>query len=136
MKNILELAEKIRADITAEDGWALWFFTKKTIEANQAVLVKIHHETRLTTNKPSDTVASLISQLGEDAALETIAELVNTVGLWDGRISPAVRSWAAAYPTAATKEELERIRVFTPSEIHQAHIDQLGREAIKIDKNR
>lgn len=99
----------------------------KAIRSNMKVLIESYRET----DSPSDTVAKLIDKIGYTAAEETIAELINTVGEWDGRIDRSTRAWAASIHTAATRDELEACRIYQPSEIHPAHIDQIGRAMMK-----
>lgn len=92
--------------------------------ANLAALVETYQQTREGT--PAETVAALVSRLGYDTAAETMAELINSVGEWDGRISPRVRAWAQTIDTAADRANLEKFSIYQPSKIHPAHIDQLG----------
>ena len=87
-------------------------------------MVNIYRETSDRT--PAETVAEIVAALGYDAAREAVAEIVNTVGSWDGRIYPSSRAWAATVESAATAEELEEKCIYQPAEIHPAHINQLA----------
>jgi len=75
---------------------------------------------------PAETVARLIEKIGYDAARVEIAELVNSVGEWDGRISQRNRDWAASQADARRRAELDAACIYNPSEIHPAHIDQIA----------
>lgn len=101
----------------------------KTTRANIATVARIYCETSDRT--PAETVAAIVERIGYDTAREAIAEIVNTVGEWDGRIWPSSREWAATIETAATAEELEAKRIYQPSEIHPAHINQLAQAMSK-----
>ena len=79
----------------------------------------------------AETVAAIVKQIGYDTAREAIAEIVNTVGEWDGRIWPSSREWAATIETAATRDELEAKNIYQPAEIHPAHINQLAQAMSK-----
>lgn len=96
----------------------------KTTRQNLRTVIEVYQNTREKT--PAETVAELVNRLGYDVARETVAELVNTVGSWDGRISSAVRNWAQSVETAATRDEMEARSIYTPSEIHSCHIDQIA----------
>ena len=101
----------------------------KTTRANIKTVVAVYRETIEQT--PAETVAAIVERLGYDTAREAIAEIVNTVGEWDGRIWPSSREWAATIETAATREELEAKRIYQPAEIHPAHINQLAQAMSK-----
>lgn len=77
------------------------------------------------------TVAAIVERLGYDTAREAIAEIINTVGEWDGRIWPSSREWAATIENAATRDELEAKSIYQPAEIHPAHINQLAQAMSK-----
>lgn len=95
-----------------------------TTICNREALTQAYTETR--NNKPSETIDRLVCVIGYAAAVETIAEFVNNVGEWDGRISRTNRQWAQSIETAATREELEARCIYQPNSIHPAHIDQLA----------
>lgn len=101
----------------------------KTTRANIKTVVNIYRETSDRT--PAETVAEIVAALGYDAAREAVAEIVNTVGSWDGRIWPSSREWAATIETAATRDELEAKSIYQPAEIHPAHINQLAQAMSK-----
>lgn len=101
----------------------------KTTRANIKTVVNIYCETSDRT--PAETVAAIVERLGYDTAREAIAEIVNTVGEWDGRIWPSSREWAATIETAATRDELEAKSIYQPAEIHPAHINQLAQAMSK-----
>ena len=93
-----------------------------TTAANHAALNEAYSST--STGNPADTVKALVSMIGYTAAVETVAELVNSVGSWDGRISSRRRAWAESIDTAADNAEMRRYGIY--SSIHPAHIDQLA----------
>lgn len=101
----------------------------KTTRANIKTVVNIYCETSDRT--PAETVAAIVERLGYDTAREAIAEIINTVGEWDGRIWPSSREWAATIETAATRDELEAKNIYQPAEIHPAHINQLAQAMSK-----
>lgn len=101
----------------------------KTTRANIKTVTRIYRETSDQT--PAETVAEIVAAIGYDAAREAVAEIVNTVGEWDGRIWPSSREWAATIESAATAEELEEKRIYQPAEIHPAHINQLAQAMSK-----
>lgn len=101
----------------------------KTTRANIKTVARIYCETIKQT--PAETVAEIVAALGYDAAREAVAEIVNTVGEWDGRIWPSSREWAATIETAATRDELEAKNIYQPAEIHPAHINQLAQAMSK-----
>lgn len=101
----------------------------KTTRANIKTVVNIYRETSGRT--PAETVAAIVERLGYDTAREAIAEIINTVGEWDGRIWPSSREWAATIETAATRDELEAKSIYQPAEIHPAHINQLAQAMSK-----
>ena len=105
--------------------------TRTEIRKNFETIISIYKNTR--DGKTTDTVAALVDALGYDNAVLTVAELVNTVGDWDLRISNKNREWAGNVAEAATRDELREMGIYTPSEIHQAHIDQLADVMRKYD---
>lgn len=100
------------------------FATVKTMKNNREILIDTFRETRDTT--PAETVKVLVNRMGYDKALETVAEMVNCVSQYDGRIFPGVREWAENVESAASREELERFEMYQPDAIHSCHINQLG----------
>ena len=103
--------------------------TKRAMEANRETVLQVYKETRYGT--VPETVDAIIDRLGMSSAIETIAELVNCVGLWDERIYPKTRKWAESVENAAGHEELRSAGFYAPSAIHPCHIDQLGEEMMK-----
>ncbi len=100
---------------------------KKEIKARQEALIKAYNKSVIEgDNTPKETISILEDMIGPQEALLAVAELVNTIGPWDGRVSAAERSWAAGIQGAAEPEELEDMRVYQPSEIHPAHISNLA----------
>lgn len=100
---------------------------KKAILARQKALVDAYTKSRFEgDDTPEETVSILEGVIGHHEAILAVAELVNTVGSWDGRVSTRVRSWAGGIEGAASLDELKAVGVYQPSEIHPAHIEDLG----------
>lgn len=99
-------------------------------------MLKLHRETVVTAfdltrdERPEDTVAMLVKLLGHKEAMIAIAECVNAVS-YDGRIYDDVAVWAAEIEGAASSKELDERHLYALSEIHPAHINQIGQAAIK-----
>lgn len=100
------------------------FETLRVMRENRDALIEVYKSTRETT--PAETIKALVDRLGYSVALVTVAELVNSVSEYDGRISRRTRAWAMQIEDAANREELEHYCLLQPSEIHPCHIDQLG----------
>ena len=96
--------------------------TRTALKRNIAAVIEAHHETRR--SGPNATVSVLVERIGHQAAAEAIAALVNTVGPWDLRVCDRSRSWAE--DLAPDRDDLRDAYIFTPAEIHPAHIDQLA----------
>ncbi len=100
---------------------------KKAIKARQVALVKAYTKSRVEgDNTPREAVSILEDMIGPHEAILAVAELVNTVGSWDGRVSAAARAWATSIKDAAQPDELETLGVYQPGEIHPAHISNLA----------
>lgn len=98
--------------------------TRTEIRKNFETIISIYKDTR--DGKTKDTVAALVDALGYENAVLTVAELVNTVGDWDQRISERNRKWACNVAEAASRDEMREMGIYQPSEIHPAHIDQIA----------
>lgn len=98
------------------------FATIATIKNNFKILHECYKNTADGT--PTDTINKLIDRIGKTATIETVAELVNGVSSWDGRVYDTVRSWAANIENAASFDELRKYGIY--SDIHSAHINQIG----------
>ena len=109
--------------ITAQDRETR-FYSIRATRAHLQTVVDVYATTR--EEGPDATVAALVAGLGYDTAAETVAELVNTVGTWDARVSDHSRAWAQSVETAATGEELTTAGIYQPGSIHPCHIDQLA----------
>lgn len=97
---------------------------RKQVKARRKALMDAYQKTW--DKKPSDTLQLLIDEIGEDEARLAVAELVRSVGPWDGRIWDYVRTWADGVDGAASRDEMEAAYIYQPSEIHPVHINQLG----------
>lgn len=110
--------------------------TTNTIDRNETrtardTLINTFKATR--ENGPQETVKALVAALGYDAAVVAVAELINGVGDWDARVETRRRTWAAGIENAASRDELAAIGIYSPGEIHPAHIDQLGAYMMKYE---
>jgi len=100
---------------------------RQATRANFDTVVATFKETYYKNNeRPDQTVAAIVDALGYDAAVVTVAEIVNSVGDWDERVSAKNREWAAGIENAATRDELRTADIYQPSEIHPCHIDSLA----------
>ncbi len=100
---------------------------KKSIQVRQEALVEAYNKSRFEgNNTPEETISILKDMIGPHEALLAVAELVNTVGAWDGRVSATARSWAGSIEDAAQPEELEAMRMYQTAEIHPVHIDNIA----------
>ena len=97
---------------------------RKQVKERRKALLEAYKATN--EGKPSDTVALLEEKIGKDEAKLAVAELVRSVGDWDGRVYDYVHRWANGVDGAASREDMEAAWVYQPSEIHPAHINQLG----------
>lgn len=102
----------------------------RAIKANTEVLIDTYCETQT----PADTIKELVKRLGYENAKITVAELVNVIGEWDGRISCRNREWARNIENAARGDEMQSRGIYAPSRIHPAHIDQIADYMRKYDE--
>ena len=94
-------------------------------------LLEAYERTRNKT--PKDTVELLTEMIGRKACLEAIANLVNIVGDWDGRLSTKCREWAKNVEGSVLRAELMEYCFYQPSEIHPSHIEQITLQAMTAD---
>ena len=92
------------------------------IREHRAALVAAHQAS----TTPTETVDTLVAQIGQESAAYIIAAMVNAKGDWDGRISSTVRTWAAA-DEIPSRQQLDDACVWYCDEIHPAHMDQIAR---------
>lgn len=97
------------------------------IRANRKELIKIYHDSP----SPKDTVDSAIESLGKDVAIVTVANLVNGIGDWDGRLSTKSRMWARSVEGSYSRETLIQNHIYNAQDIHPAHLNQIAEEIIK-----
>lgn len=71
--------------------------------------------------KVRDAVKEFVKQVGSDAAVQTVASLVNR-SAWDGRISTANANWAKAIDEAWDEDAMVRMGAYC--KMHMAHLDQ------------
>lgn len=105
----------------------------RTINSNIKMVVECYKGNK--TGKPSETVKAIVDSIGYDAAVVTIAEMVNCKGEWDGRIYSEVREWAKTVKNAASGEELTACHIYYPDEIHPAHMNQIAKEMMAFQND-
>lgn len=94
-------------------------------------LIDVYEATKDLT--PADTVKELVDRVGYNEAMVDIAEGVNATGEWDRRVYEDVREWAKKIPGAATKKEMEEVRIFDlSSNIHSSHLNQIAQAAMRF----
>ena len=71
--------------------------------------------------KVRDAVKEFVKQVGSDAAVQTVASLVNR-SAWDGRISTANANWAKAVEDSWDEDAMVRMGAYC--KMHMAHLDQ------------
>lgn len=71
--------------------------------------------------KVRDAVKEFVKQVGSDAAVQTVASLVNR-SAWDGRISTANANWAKAVEDSWDEEAMVRMGAYC--KMHMTHLDQ------------
>lgn len=74
---------------------------------------------------PAGTVATLVQEIGYEAAREIVAAAVLAKGEWDQRISERSRAWAFEL-TGTTGGTLAARGFYYPDEIHPAHMEQIA----------
>lgn len=110
---------------------------KKAVKARQKALVEAYTKSRFEgNNTPEETISILEDAIGHREAILAVAELVNTVGDWDGRVSDRVRLWASGIDGVAGHEELDAMGAYQPSKIHPSHIDNLANYCMRSDEKR
>ena len=103
----------------------------RQIRDHMKQLIEAYRKTREKT--PKETVELLADVVGQKACVEAVANLVNVVGDWDGRISSKCREWAKNVEGSVLRDELMEYCFYQPSEIHPSHIDQIARAAMRAE---
>ena len=103
----------------------------RQIRDHMKQLIEAYRKTREKT--PKETVELLADVVGQKACVEAVANLVNVVGDWDGRISSKCREWAKNVEGSVLRDELMEYCFYQPSEIHPLHIDQIARAAMSAE---
>lgn len=109
--------------ITVENA-AEYREARKALATVHETATSIINDSIAASETPAQTVDTLVKTLGFETALETVAELVNMVGDWDGRIYDATRRWAASVPGALDKPALDKVRLY--QKLHSVHVNQLA----------
>ena len=103
----------------------------RQIRDHMKQLIEAYRETREKT--PKETVELLVDVVGQKACVEAVANLVNVVGDWDGRISSRCGESAKNVEGSVLRDELMEYCFYQPSEIHPSHIDQIARAAMRAE---
>lgn len=103
----------------------------RTMRGNIQTVIDCYKQHR--NDKITDTVKAVIDAIGYDAATVAIAEIVNTVGAWDGRVYSNTRAWAKGISNAADTAELNKLGIYQPSEMHSVHINQLAQAMMQYN---
>ena len=103
----------------------------RQIRDHMKQLIEAYRKTREKT--PKETVELLAYMVGQKACVETVANLVNVVGDWDGRISSRCRESAKNVEGSVLRDELMEYCFYQPSEIHPSHIDQIAKAAMSAE---
>lgn len=120
----MKTIESIRNIITAQSVES-FRAVLKTMRSNVEQLDTIQSETVRDGGKVSDSVRSYIKAVGLDAAVATVATLVNR-DAWDGRISSRNADWAASVEDAWDREAALEWSIY--SKMHKTHLDQFATE--------
>lgn len=115
------------------DGVTDWKEYRSDIEARRnhvEVLERIQGEHYATRKTPADTVAEFVDSVGYDAAVATIATLVNR-SAWDGRISQKNAEWAMTVSNALDRQTAVDCYIHAKN-IHMAHLDQIADDMRKF----
>lgn len=118
----MKTIESIRNIITAQSVES-FRAVLKTMRSNVEQLDTIQSETVRDSGKVSDSVRSYIKAVGLDAAVTTVATIVNR-DAWDGRISSRNSEWAASVEDAWDREAALEWSIY--SKMHKAHLDQFA----------
>ena len=117
---------------TIFDGLVLDHYLRKTLaEKNREKLIDVYKRT--TDKTPAETIQTLIEEMGADRAIQAVAEAINATSD-DGRLSHEVIEWAKGID-CTSKEDLEEYGLYSVvSWIHPAHLNQIGQEMMKKEK--
>lgn len=120
----MKTIESIRNIITAQSVES-FRAVLKSMRSNVEQLDTIQSETVRDGGKVSDSVRTYIKAVGLDAAVATVATIVNR-DAWDGRISSRNSEWAASVEDAWDREAALEWSIY--SKMHKAHLDQFATE--------
>lgn len=95
---------------------------------NPNVLRGIYTSAIANGESPADTFAEFVDNVGHNAAIDTIATIINATSKFDGRLTNAVRVWAAGH--GISSEFCEVHMIFKPDWLHTAHLQQLAEVAM------
>lgn len=95
---------------------------------NLNVLHDIYTPAIANNESPADTFAEFVDNVGYNAAIDTIATIINATSKFDGRLTKAVRVWAIGH--GISSEFCEAHLIYKPDWMHTAHLQQLAEVAM------
>ena len=103
---------------------------RKQYKADYEQIEKTFNETR--DLGPKKTVETLIDRIGYDRAQAVVATMINSIGLWDGRIDDRNRAWAKTIDEAFDKEAANDAYIYCS--LHSCHADQIASEMRRAER--
>ena len=118
------IEEMFQNDVAATREW------RKQYKADYEQIEKTFNETR--DLGPKKTVETLIDRIGYDRAQAVVATMINSIGLWDGRIDDRNRAWAKTIDEAFDKEAANDAYIYCS--LHSCHADQIASEMRRAER--
>lgn len=97
---------------------------------NVNILHDIYSPAVANNESPADTVAEFVDNIGKDAAIDTLATIINATSKFDSRLSKAVRVWASGH--GLSNEFCEAHLIYKPGWLHTTHLQQLAESAMAL----
>ncbi len=109
------------------------YLERRSAEINRKELIDAYKAT--VDKTPADTIKILLDKFSFDKAKQIVCESINATSD-DGRIYNEVADWARE-SGCTSKEELEGFGLYgVTSWIHPSHLNQIGQEMMKEEKER
>lgn len=118
------IEEMFQNDVAATREW------RKQYKADYEQIEKTFNETR--DLGPKKTVETLIDRIGYDRAQTVVATMIDSIGLWDGRIDDRNRAWAKTIDEAFDKEAANDAYIYCS--LHSCHADQIASEMRRAER--
>lgn len=103
--------------------WSQYRAYTKAARANVEKLEEIQRADCINQKTPIETISAFVSAVGYDAAVATVATLINRCA-WDDRISINNKKWAATIDEAMNEDAAAECLIYTT--MHMAHLDQIA----------